>query len=241
MNPYYDRDGITIYHGDCFALNLELQSVAAFIMDPPYASGTRHEATKPLSGAMVRGGRFAERPIDLDQMTTTGFVWLMREIARFARPTLIDGGHFLSFIDWRQWPNLVGAIETANLRVNQMVVWDKQHFGMGWSFRNQHELILAASKGVPRMADRGVGSVLSFPRPTNDWHPSPKPVELIRRLIEATTEPDELVVDPFAGSAPIAEACRDLGRRYVGVEIEERYCEIAVQRLAQQVLPLEVG
>jgi site-specific DNA-methyltransferase (adenine-specific) len=160
----------------------------------------------------------------------------MREIAQFARPALIDGGHFLSFIDWRQWPNLVGALETANLRVNQMVVWDKQHFGMGWSFRNQHELIAAASKGVPRMADRGVGSVLSYPRPSSDWHPSPKPVELMRRLIVATTEPGELVVDPFAGSAPIAEACRDLGRRYIGAEIVEEYCQAAASRLSQMTL-----
>lgn len=237
MKPYYDQDGITIYHGDCFSVPIPTE-VAAFIMDPPYASGTRHEASKPSSGAMVRGGRFADRPIDLDQMTTTGFVWLMREIAMLAHSTLKEGGHFLSFIDWRQWPNLVGAVETANLRVNQMVVWDKQHFGMGWSFRNQHELILAASRGVPVMADRGVGSVLSFARPTDDRHPSPKPVELMRRLIEATTDPDEIVVDPFAGSAPIAEACRDLGRRYIGAEIREEYCASAVQRLAQGVLAL---
>jgi len=238
MTPYYDDGQIVIYHGDCFSYEPEPESIAAVITDPPYASGTRHEAAKPSSGAMVRGGRFANRPIDLDQMTTTGFVWLMREIAMHLRPGIREGGHFLSFIDWRQWPNLVGAIETANYRVNQMVVWDKGHFGMGWSFRNQHELIVAASKGVPNMADRGVGSVLKYPRPSSEDHPSPKPQALMRRLVEATTQPDDLVVDPFMGSGPVAQACHELGRRYLGIEIVEDYCKVAVDRLKQGVLPL---
>jgi hypothetical protein len=90
-----------------------------------------------------------------------------------------------SFIDWRQWPNLVGALETANLRVQGMVVWDKGHFGLGNGFRSQHELVCHASKGVPTIYDKGIGNVLRFPRQEPVDHPSPKPEGLMQRLIAA--------------------------------------------------------
>jgi hypothetical protein len=149
MNPYYDRDGITIYHGDCLDVLADLEiPVDAVVTDPPYASGSRTEAGKSSSGAMLRAGRFADRPIDLDQMTTTGFVWLLRAVAYRCYDMLPEGGSFMSFIDWRQWPNLVGALETCNLRVQGMVVWDKGSIGLGNGFRTQHELVCHASKGV---------------------------------------------------------------------------------------------
>jgi len=121
------------------------------VTDPPYASGARTEANKPSSGAMVRGQRWNSRPIENDQMTTTGFVWLIREVCQAVRPLLMTGGSLLSFIDWRQWPNLVGAVESTNLRVNGMIVWDKQSMGLGHGFRAQHELVLHASRGVARV------------------------------------------------------------------------------------------
>jgi DNA modification methylase len=101
IEPYYDDGQITIYHGDALDVIAALDvTVDAVVTDPPYASGTRLEAAKSSSGAMLRAGRFADRPIDLDQMTTTGFVWLMRAVAIGTRPMLPDGGSFLSFIDW---------------------------------------------------------------------------------------------------------------------------------------------
>jgi len=239
VKPYYSDEWVTLYHGDCLRVLGGLSaSLAAVVADPPYASGARTEAAKPASGAMLRGGRFASRPIDLDQMTTPGFVWLMREVALACRPLVVEGGAFLSFIDWRQWPNLVGALESANYRVNQMVVWDKESFGMGWTFRNQHELILAASKGKPTMVDRGVGSVLRVKREPPVEHPSPKPPGLIAQLLKAVTNPGDVVLDPFMGAGSTLRAAKDIGRKAIGIEIEERYCEIAARRLSQEVLAL---
>ncbi len=236
--PYYQDDWVTIYHGDCLDIldGLRELQVDAVVTDPPYASGSRTEAAKSSSGAMLRAGRFADRPIELDQMTTTGFVWLMRAIAQAARPMLPDGGSFLSFIDWRQWPNLVGALETCNYRIQGMVVWDKGHFGLGNGFRAQHELVCHASKGVPTIHDKGCGNVLSAQRQEATDHPSPKPVGLMARLIEVVTAPDAVVLDPFMGSGSTCRAARDVGRRSVGIEFEERYCEIAAERMAQEVL-----
>ena len=239
MTPYYSDDLVTIYHGDALDVIAGLSGgVDAVITDPPYASGTRHEASKSSSGAMLRAGRFSERPIDLDQMTTTGFVWLLRAIAHGVYPMLAEGGSFLSFIDWRQWPNLVGAIETVNLRVQGMIVWDKGHFGMGNGFRSQHELICHASKGVPTIYDRGVGNVIAFPRQEPVDHPSPKPVGLMRVLIETVTPSGGLVLDPFMGGGTTLRAAKASGRRAIGIEVDEGYCEKAAIRCSQETLGL---
>jgi DNA modification methylase len=237
MTPYYEADGVTIFCGDVFAVLREvaITGLAAVVTDVPYASGTRHEAAKPASGAMRRGERFGSRPIENDQMTTTGFVWMVRELCYAVRPLLIEGGSVLTFIDWRQWPNLVGAVETTNLRVNSMIVWDKESFGMGWGYRGQHELILHASKGVPRIVNRGVGNVLRYKRDDEELHPSPKPVELMQRLLDAVCQKEETVLDPFMGAGATLVAAKQLGCRAVGIEIEERYCEIAAKRLSQGV------
>lgn len=235
--PYLERDGVTIYHADCLDVIAELSiDVDAVITDPPYASGTRLEAAKTSSGAMLRAGRFADRPIDLDQMTTLGFIYLMRSVALGVRPLMPDGASFLSFIDWRQWPHLVGAIETANYRVQAMVVWDKGHFGMGNGFRSQHELVCHASKGVPSIHSRSFGNVLQFPRQEAIDHPSPKPVGLLETLIEVCAPPAGLILDPFMGAGTTLRAAANTGRRAIGVEIEERYCEIAARRLDQGAL-----
>jgi DNA modification methylase len=239
VTPYYDDGTCVIYHGDAIEVLDSIEpSVDAVITDPPYASGTRHEANKPSSGAMLRAGRFSDRPIDLDQMTTTGFVWLLRAIGWRCRDLLVDGGSFLSFIDWRQWPNLVGALETCNLRVQGMLVWDKRSIGLGNGFRAQHELICHAAKGVPTVYDRSVGNVLTFPRVDPVDHPSPKPEPLLQTLIRVVTEPGGLVLDPFAGSGSTLRSAKNLGRRAVGIESDEGYCEVAARRLQQEVLAL---
>ncbi len=235
MRPYYEADGITVYNADTLValdhLRAQGRRFRCVIMDPPYASGSRTETGKATSGAMVRGKKFADRPIDCDQMTTTGFVWLMRETALELREMLDEGGSIFSFIDWRQWPNLVGALESCNLRVNAMVVWDKLSFGMGNGFRAQHELIVHASKGTPRVCDHSVGNVLRHRRADDEHHPSPKPPELIADLMRVATAPGDDVLDPFMGGGPTLVAGRALGRRVTGIEGVEEHCRTAIARL----------
>jgi DNA modification methylase len=238
LTPYYSDDFATIYHGDSLevldALDLGEGSVDAILTDPPYASGARHEADKSTrTGGMVRGQRFADKPIDNDRMTTTGFVWLMRETALRTYDALVDGGSLVCFIDWRQWPNLVGAIETCNLRVQTMIVWDKRTLGMGNGFRQQHELACHAAKGVPNVYDRATPNVLTVDRIEPDDHPSPKPVALIDRLLRVVTPPGGLILDPFMGSGRPMEAAKAAGRRCIGIEKNEAYCERAAERLTQ--------
>jgi DNA modification methylase len=237
MTPYYDEAGIVIYHGDALDILAGLDvTAAAVITDPPYASGVRAEVHRNSSGSMVRGVKWKAKPIENDQMSTAGYVWMMRQACKELRRLLIDGGSLLAFIDWRNWPNLLGAVETVNLRVNQMVVWNKVMYAMGFGYRAQHELVLHASKGTPRVVDHSVGNVLTHQRVSNDDHPSPKPVPLMADLMRMPTDVGDLVLDPFMGCGPTLQAAKLLGRRAIGIELEEAYCEIAAKRLAQGVL-----
>jgi DNA modification methylase len=228
---------ITIYHGDCLEVLDSLDvSVHAVVTDPPYASGVRAEVNKTSSGISLRGAKWNAKPIENDQMTTAGYVWMMREMCWRIRPLMIEGASLLAFIDWRNWPNLLGAVESTNLRINNMVVWDKVVYAMGRGFRAQHELILHASYGTPRVVNYATGNVLTHQRVSNEYHPAPKPVPLLRDLIRMPTEEGDVVLDPFMGTGPTLVAAKDLGRRAIGIEIEEKYCEIAAQRLSQGVL-----
>jgi len=128
-------------------------------------------------------------------------------------------------------------LEAHGYRVNHCLVWDKQHFGMGTYWRNQHENIVFASVGQPTaMLDRGRGSVITTAavRSQNRQHPTEKPASLLRTILMAV--PGNTVLDPFAGSGTTGRACKDLDRKCIMVEIEQKYCDIIVERLRQEVL-----
>lgn len=207
------------------------ESVDAVITDPPYSSGTRKEGGKGLRKSMKRG-------IDdgiwfsSDSMTVLGFSWLMRESAIEWKRILKPGGHILCFIDWRMYPHLAGAIESADLRHVGVLIWDKTYFGMGAYFRNQHEFILHFSKG--RGANpirRDVGNVLSYAPIRNGEHPTEKPVDLMATLVSVLVPPRGVVLDPFAGSGTTGIAAVRLGREFIGIDLNPQYCEMAKQRI----------
>ena len=238
MKPYYDRDGITIYHGDCLEVSDSLPSgiASAVVTDPPYSSGTRREGAKGVRKSMTRETENADW-FGTDCLTTNGFLWLMRACSREWKRLVRPGSHILSFIDWRMHPALAGAMETADLRHAGVLVWDKAMIGMGACFRNQHEFILHFTHGVGRTPGRrDCPNVLRYPAVRNGLHDTQKPVELLSRLIEVVTAPGELVLDFFAGSGSTLVAAKETGRRAIGIEVDERYCEIAANRLAQGVL-----
>ena len=136
-------------------------------------------------------------------------------------------------------PTLYGMFESCGYRVNHCLVWDKGHYGMGTWWRNQHENILFASLDMPApMLDRGMGTVLACPAvsPAARVHPTEKPLPLIARLMAAV--PGQTVLDPFMGSGPVLRAAKALGRRAIGCDVNPLHCQTAVDRLAQQVLPL---
>jgi len=229
-----------MYHGDCREIlpQLEAESVDLVLTDPPYSSGARRDAERQVRGAMLRTFE-DENWFSHDTMTSWGFSWFIRSIFSEMKRILLSGCHIYVFSDWRQTPNVYGLLESCGFRVNHCLVWDKGHFGMGTYWRNQHENIIFASAGMPNtMINRGMGSILCCPRVPREQrsHPTEKPVKLLSSIISAV--PGTLILDPFMGSGTTVVAAQSLGRKAIGIEIEERYCQIAVDRLAQMPLPL---
>ena len=235
-DPCTCKDGITIYHGDCRGAMPTLNKVDMVLTDPPYASGARTDSNRQCRGSMLRGTEDADW-FSHDAMTTWGFQWFMRSTLIQLRELLRSGGHLYWFTDWRMTPTVYGMLEAHGFRVNHCLVWAKTHFGMGQYWRNQHENIVFASVGVPTgMLDRGRGSVITSKNVTSGDrdHPTKKPLDLFTQIISAV--PGETILDPFMGSGTTLRAAKDLGRRAIGIEIEEKYCEIAANRLRQEVL-----
>jgi site-specific DNA-methyltransferase (adenine-specific) len=239
MKPYYQDDYATLYCADCRDIidRIADDSVQILITDPPYSSGARQDAQRQGRGSMLRGIE-DEDWFSHDAMTTWGFNWFIRSVFTFARPKMTEGAHAYVFIDWRQTPNLYGMLEACGFRVNQCLVWAKENPGMGSHWRSQHENIVFASKGTAApMLTRSLGSVLRSPSvpPLKKFHPTQKPAGLIQTILDAI--PGDLVLDPFCGSGSTLVAAKTCRRKAIGVEIEERYCEMAATRLAQEVLP----
>ena len=222
--------------GDCLGAMTSVKSAHAVITDPPYSFGARTTAQMRGRGGMSRGEAWAHKPLPNDRLSVTGFMWLMRKVGLEAERLLVPGGSFLAFTDWRQFPTLYGCIESCNLQIINMVVWDKQVFGMGNGFRNQNELILHAAAGTPRVFDRSVPNVLGAKRiPSSDIHPTENPVELMEEIVRVVTDRGETVFDPFMGSGTTLVACERLGRHGVGVEIDPEYFATACQRVDEAV------
>lgn len=240
MKPYYESGGITIYHGDCVRVlsGLEAESVDGIVTDPPFSSGARTDAGKSVRGAMLRGEKWDRDWFSHDNMATHGFLFLMRLLCADLLRVTRRGGTAHFFIDWRMYPNLYGAIESCGWVAKNLLVWDKCSFGMGTNYRNAHELVIYAEKGDAEFRRHDLSNVLRATRAGTENHPTEKPTSLLEMMIGATTDADGIVLDPFLGSGSTLVAAKNLGRRAIGIEIEERYCEIAAERLSQEVLAL---
>ena len=222
--------------GDCLKVMKDWPggSVDAVIADWPYSTGAGREADKGYRKSMTP--EIKDRDwFDGDSLTTNSFIWFARSVAWEACRVSMDGSHSLWFIDWRMFPMAMAAIETAGWKVNTMVVWDKERFALGWCFRSQHELIIHSSRGTGKKPDRlDVGNVLHYQRVAiaQRHHPTEKPLDLMLKLISTITREGEIVVDPTCGSGTTCVAAKMLGRKYIGIDISEEYCEIARERLA---------
>ena len=231
MKPYYDEDGITIYHADCRDVLPDLPKADLMLTDPPYGvgwqSGYREQKFPILTG---------DDDCTLDVVNTIGSML----------PSLKENRHMYIFgnFDFSSLPSLERSCE---------LIWDKAICGMGnleipWG--PQHERItFAIYKPIKRQRLNGAlsvrlrkGSIIRVPRLNADAvinHPTEKPVLLLRQLIESSSVIGDLVLDPFMGVGSTLVAARIEGRKAIGIEIEERYCEIAAQRLAQRCLSFE--
>lgn len=244
IEPYYQDSaaGVTIYHGDALDVmsGLPEASIDAVITDPPYCSGAISEANRVRSiGQGLRSetiGRFGW--FVGDNMGTAGLAFLLRAVAVGSRRLCKPSSSMLFFCDWRMVPTLAPAIESASLRYQGLIVWDKGNMGLGNGFRCQHELVLHYTCGDPEFHDKGTSNVIRCKRVSaaERDHQTQKPVELMGRLMNVVVPPGGVLLDPFAGSCSTLLAAKETGRKAIGIEHDEQWAEVAARRLEQGVL-----
>ena len=215
-----------IHKGDCLELlpDIEAETIDLVITDPFYGSSGR-DGSVHLENDDVFGNR----------MSGDSFIWFVRQYsAQLFRSTKKDS-HCYIFSDWRKYKDVQIAFETNGWELRALIVWDKGN-GMGEYWRSTHEFILFFTKSKPKkLTHGGCMNVLKFKpiRGNNKVHSCEKPVELIKYLIEASSIKGETVLDPFAGSSPIATACIETERNFIGIEIEEHNIKKSYDRIAK--------
>lgn len=242
LTPYYQDDAVTLYNGDCREVLPQLGPVDDVVTDPPYCSGGFSESGKQTAKGM---GLRSETINDIgwfvnDSMSTAGICWLMSHVSGWCNRILPPGGTLTAFTDWRMVAHLSPAIESGGFRYTNLLVWKKPNPGLGNGFRAQHELAMHFSKGGGKYNTCNYGNIIDCARVhTSDReHQTQKPIEVIQRIIEVVSAPGEIILDPFAGSGTTLVAAKNLGRKSIGVEIDRAYCDIIVNRLRQEVLPI---
>ncbi|AVJ50711.1 hypothetical protein SEA_OGOPOGO_72 [Mycobacterium phage Ogopogo] len=219
MNPYYQDDQVTLYHGDCLEIDAWL-AADVLVTDPPY--GTQFSADNP------NGGYGRRQNADNGRV---GFV-----IANDGTTETRDAALTL----WGSRPALVfGSPRLPDPPGNwaDRLVWDKKRPGMnGGPWRYRHESIFVTA-GFERRDNETTSILTAWPDQSQHIHA--KPLGLMTSLVNCA--PPGVIADPFAGSGSTLVAARNLGRKAIGVELEERYCEIIARRLDQMCLDFGAG
>jgi site-specific DNA-methyltransferase (adenine-specific) len=257
VTPYYDEDGITIYHGESAAVMASLPEASCDVLltDPPYSSGGMFRSDRAVDPAgKYRGwshtdtstrkpaseyGTFSGDSRDQRSWLVWVSAWAWAAL-RLTKP----GGHSFMFTDWRQLPAATDALQLGGWTWRGVLVWDK---GVGrpmqGRFRNHIEFIGWGTNG-PIDEVEGVYPSALIQVPTvhsgERQHVTQKPVELLRHLLTVVPGSAPLTaLDPFMGAGSTLVAAKYAGHKAIGIEVEERYCEIAAKRLSQGVLDFE--
>ena len=238
MKPYYQDKYATIYHGDCLELLPEMPKVDLVLTDPPYgAKQAEWDNEKPLEA-----------------------VW------NLIFDVLVDGGvlYYWGFWQCADWV-LSNGKRVGLSPQSRIVWWFRTGVPQKKAFREDAENCWYFSKGEPNTFNfenynepyedennykrygrtgKHVGTVWQHERifhnhPENCGHETQKPIELFEKIVGLSSNVDDLILDPFGGSCTTAVAAKQLNRKCIVIEIEEKYCEIGAKRLSQEVLDLE--
>lgn len=226
MTPYYDEGGVTIYHGDCREILPQLSADAIFT-DPPYGIGIKYGKGSddsrsdywPWMREMVEIMRacasmvvFTHRVKALSEITDWDWIGVWRK--RFSAGSRL--GNSMVLPHWE--PIFMYGIHQAGTT--------SSYTDDVWEYNPERS-------GVTRNAGFGREG---WAKNEGADHPAPKPLGLYRDLIESLGQNATTVLDPFMGSGTTLRAAKDLGRHAIGIEIEERFCELAAERMGQEVL-----
>lgn len=264
MNPYYEHAGITIYHGDCREVLPILEPIDLIFTSPPYNLGVTAEGSGGFPSKFVRnhghyasdaplgkkrggagkwsGGALSDGYGDYnDAMPWAEYEAWQRDVLSLCWNALSESGAIFYNHKPRTRNSKIWLPTALNpgLPLRQIVIWARAG-GVNFApthYLPTHEWIMIFAKPDWRLRDKGAsgaGDVWYVPQESNPDHPAPFPVGLPLRALETTSA--QIILDPFAGIGTTLRAAKDMNRKAIGIEINERYCEIAAKRLCQEVL-----
>lgn len=237
--PYYQKEGVTIYHGDCLDVLPSLSGIGAVVTDPPYSSGGafRSDRTKSTVEKYVQGGTQTYRPeFAGDNRDQRAFLLWCQFWMSAARVACEPGAPCAVFTDWRQLPTTTDAVQIAGWVWRNVGTWWKPGCRMQKGrFSSSAEYVVYGSNGP---VNHGVGNpqnVCRVPIENDKSHIAQKPLAVMNWVFKLVPE-GATVLDPFMGSGSTLRAAKDAGCPAIGIECDERYCELAASRLDQGVL-----
>jgi len=215
MKPYYQDDWVTIYHGDCREILPTLPKVDLVLTDPPYGIGADNR------NRILSRGKLA-KPIDYGESNWDSHTppeWLFGLILEKSKEAIIWGGNYFVLKPSSCW-----------------LVWDKDNGAN--DFADCELAWTNLPKAVRKIRYRWNGMLQeNMSEKEVREHPTQKPVPVMNWAITHATDP-KVILDPFMGSGTTLRAAKDLNRKAIGIEIEEKYCEIAAKRMSQEVFDL---
>lgn len=241
MTPYYQDSAVTIYHGDCLEILPQIETADLVLTDPPYEVEAHTRGRRAFSGTAsleFKKGVCEERPIAFGAMDEETRGLVSREAARISQGWIMVFCQVEAVHIWK------AGLEAAGSRYFRTQIWDKvdaapQFTGdrPGMAF----ECIVTCWNKGTKSHWNGGGRRGTYRHATvkEKWgHDTVKPLPLMKDLVSLFSDPGETILDPFMGSGTTLRAAKDLGRKAIGVELEEKYCEIAARRMTQEVLAL---
>jgi hypothetical protein len=238
MTPYYEQDGIVIYHGDCRSLLQPLIPIHHVITDPPYDDETHDGARTAKRNADgdvdPQGHRIAINfdPLDVAEMLPRMLAIARRWTIAFCSLEMLGTYRAVGADAWIRggfWRRPDGAPQFTGDRPGQP----------GEGIAVLHRPLSMGREGRTRWNGGGRHAYYEFNVvKTLRLHPTQKPEGLMSAIVRDFTDPGETILDPFMGSGTTLVAAKRLGRKAIGIELEEKYCEIAAKRLAQGALDL---
>ena len=226
-----------LFHGDCLEVmkNIPDNSLDLIVTDVPYKviSGGRPTAKNQPGGILSKndGKIFEHNDIEPSEY--------MSELHR----VLKEGTHCYIFINFINLTSMITEAERVGFKMHTLLVWKKNNKTPSrWYMKNQ-EYILFMRKGRAKpVKDGGVGHILEFDNILgNKLHPCEKPVDLLELLIKNSSNENDIVLDCFMGSGSTGVACINTNRKFIGIELDEKYFEIAKERIEKAQNDIDKG
>lgn len=214
------------FKGDCMQVmkNIPNESIALLLTDPPYGIDYQSHRKKDKDNWIPK--------IKNDKTPFTDF------ISQALKKVKISGGGYI-FTRWDVQQQFIDELSEHSVKPKNILIWDKVIHGMGdlkKAYGSRYESIIWFANKQFKFPNKRPTDILQYQRitPNRLLHPNEKPVKLLEQLIVNTTSENDIVFDPFMGSGSTCLACQNTNRRYIGIEVDDKYFNVACERLSRK-------